>query len=138
MDYVVDCLWTYQWTKYGLTDGLFMDMVVDGLDNGLQMDLWMDVWTDGHNRIRYTPYVIFIRAIFELLFWGCPYRWTNYGLYYGLFMDYMMDCFFQNFLIFAACEYSSANITLLSFQNLRNFWGVHIFLGSPYGWMYGL
>ncbi|WP_295613877.1 hypothetical protein [uncultured Methanobrevibacter sp.] len=45
-----------------------MDMVVDGLDNGLQMDLWMDVWTDGHNRIRYTPYVIFIRAIFELLF----------------------------------------------------------------------
>lgn len=111
---------------------------MDGLDYGLQMDLWMDVWTDGLYQIRYTPCAIFIRALFGLLFLGCPYRWTNYGLYYGLFMDCMMDCFFQNFEIFAACEYSPANITLLSFQNLRNFRGVHIFLGSPYGWMYGL
>ena len=68
-----------------------MDMIMDGHNFGLKMDSWMDVWTNGLYQIRYTPHVPEIKALFGLLFWTCPYQWTNYGLYYGLFMDYVMD-----------------------------------------------
>ena len=138
MDYIMDCLWTNQWIFYGLCYGLTMDWFMDGLNFGLQMDWWMDGWTIGHDQIRYTPQVNLNKAPIELLFLWCPQLWTNYGLLYGLFMDWTMDYFFQKFLKIVACESSRANITLLSFQNLRNFQGVHIFLGSPYGWMDGL
>ena len=72
MDYFMDCLWTNQWTKYGLTHGLFMDWSMDGLNFGLQMDWWMDGWTIGHDQIRYTPQVNLNKAPIELLFLWCP------------------------------------------------------------------
>ena len=53
--------------------------------------------------------------------------WTIYGLDCGLFFHEIV-----------VCESSQVDITLLSFQNQRNFQGVHIFWGSPRGWMYGL
>ena len=115
-DYQGDCFGTICGILLGLCVGLSWDLFWDGLHVGLKWDCGMDGWTIVPPPIRYTPQSVHNQRPIWVSFIFWDYMWDPVGTIDGTVLGLHVGLNLKILDYFCVCEYSRANITLLSFN----------------------